>query len=55
MEAFKAKDWETLPRCGECYKNTSGKAVIYDQLMQLGHKLDKVLPVKQVARKIINR
>jgi len=55
MEAFKAKDWQTLPRCGECYKNSSGKAVIYDQLMQLGHKLDKVLPVKQVARRIINR
>lgn len=55
MEAFKNKDWEMLPRCGECYKNSSGKAVIYDQLLQLGHKLDKVLPVKQVARKIINR
>ncbi len=55
MEAFKNKDWETLPRCGECYKNSSGKAVIYDQLLQLGHKLDKVLPVKQFARKIINR
>ena len=55
MEAFKAQDWQTLPRCGECYKNTSGKAVIYDHLMQLGHKLDKVLPIKQVARKIINR
>jgi hypothetical protein len=55
MEAFKAKDWQTLPRCGECFKNSSGKAVIVDQLMQLGHKLDKVLPVKQVARKIINR
>jgi MoaA/NifB/PqqE/SkfB family radical SAM enzyme len=55
MDAFKAKDWETLPRCGECYKNSSGKAVVVDQLMQLGHKLEKVLPVKQVARKIINR
>ena len=41
-----------LPRA---MPNSSGKAVIYDQLMQLGHKLDKVLPVKQVARKIINR
>jgi len=55
MAAFKARDWETLPRCGECYKNTSAKAVVVDHLTQLGHKLDKVLPVKQVARKIINR
>jgi len=55
MAAFKAKDWETLPRCGECFKNSSGKAVIVDQLVQLGHKIDHVLPVKQVARKIINR
>lgn len=55
MEAFKAKDWETLPRCGECYKNASGTAVMVDQLVQIGHRLDRVLPVKQVARKIINR
>jgi len=55
MERFKNRDWDALPRCGECYKNSSGKAVIYDQLLQIGHKLDKVLPVKQVARKIINR
>jgi MoaA/NifB/PqqE/SkfB family radical SAM enzyme len=55
MEQFKNRDWDALPRCGECYKNSSGKAVIYDQLLQIGHKLDKVLPVKQVARKIINR
>ena len=55
MEAFRARDFETLPRCGECYKNTSGKAVVVDQLIRIGHKLDRVLPVKQVARKIINR
>jgi len=55
MKAFKAKDWQTLPRCGECYKNTAGKSVVLDQIMQLGHRLDRVLPVKQVARKIINR
>lgn len=55
MEAFKARDFDTLPRCGECYKNTSGKAAVVDQLIRIGHKLDRVLPVKQVARKIINR
>jgi hypothetical protein len=55
MEAFRARDFETLPRCGECYKNTTGKAVVVDQLIRIGHKLDRVLPVKQVARRIINR
>ena len=55
MEAFQGKDWETLPRCGECYKNTTGRAVMVDQLVQLGHRLDRVLPVKQVARRILNR
>jgi hypothetical protein len=29
--------------------------VMVDQLVQIGHRLDRVLPVKQVARKIINR
>ncbi len=55
LAAFKAKDWDRLPRCGECYKNATGTAVMVDQLMQLGHRLDRVLPVKQVARRIINR
>ena len=55
MAAFKQKDWETLPRCGECYKNSSGRAMVIDQLLQIGHKLERVLPVKQVGRRIINR
>jgi len=55
MTAFQGKDWQTLPRCGECYKNTTGRAVVVDQLVQLGHRLDRVLPVKQVARRILNR
>ncbi len=55
MGAFRAKDWETLPRCGECYANASGKAVFVDTLLKIGHRLDGVLPVKQVARKIFNR
>jgi len=28
---------------------------VMDQLLQIGHKLERVLPVKQVARRIINR
>jgi len=55
MAAFKARDWQTLPRCGECFKHASGKAVVVDHLVQLGHRLDQVLPVKKVGRKIINR
>lgn len=55
LAAFKAKDWDTLPRCGECYKNATGTGVVVDQILQLGHKLDRVLPVKKVARKLINR
>jgi hypothetical protein len=55
MAAFKAKDWQTLPRCGECHKNSTGKALVMDQLLQIGHKLERVLPVKQMARRLINR
>jgi tetratricopeptide (TPR) repeat protein len=55
MAAFKSKDWQTLARCGECYRSTSGRAAVTDRLMQLGHRLDRVLPVKAVARKLINR
>jgi len=55
MEAFRARDFATLPRCGECYKNATGTGVVVDRMVQLGHKLDRVLPVKQVARRILNR
>lgn len=55
MSAFKAKDWKTLPRCGECYKNAEGKPPFYDQLIALGHRLDRVVPLKPLARRIINR
>ena len=55
MKAFRGGDWETLPRCGECYRNSSGKAVVVDQLIQLGHRVDRVVPIKPLARKIINR
>lgn len=55
MAAFKAKDWTTLPRCGVCYKNAEGKPPFYDQLIALGHRLDRVIPLKPLARRIINR
>ena len=55
MNAFKKKDWQALPRCGECYSNATGTKVVVDQLQQLGHKLDRVAPIKKIARKIINR
>ncbi len=55
MEAFRAKEWEKLPRCGQCYANPSGRAVFVETLLKIGHRLDGVLPVKQVARKIFNR
>lgn len=55
MEAFRAKDWETLPRCGECHKNATPSAVLKDQLVQLGHKVERLLPVKAIGRKVFNR
>ena len=55
MEAFRAKDWETLPRCGECHRNPTATAVMKDQLVQLGHKVERLLPVKAIGRKVFNR
>jgi MoaA/NifB/PqqE/SkfB family radical SAM enzyme len=55
MAAFKARDWQTLPRCGECYKNAEGRPPFYDQLIQLGHRIDRVIPLKPLARRLINR
>ena len=55
MAAFKAKDWETLPRCGECFRHNTSAAVVKSQLIRLGRRLERVLPVKQLARKMINR
>ncbi len=55
MEAFRAKDWETLPRCGECHRNPTTTAVLKDQLVQLGHKVERLVPVKKIGRKVFNR
>ncbi len=55
MEAFRARDWERLPRCGECFRNPTAKAVVVDRLLRVGHRLDRVLPLKKVGRKVFNR
>ncbi|MFN3412672.1 MAG: radical SAM/SPASM domain-containing protein [Thermoanaerobaculum sp.] len=55
MAAFKAKDWNTLPRCGECYKNAEAKPPFYDFLIASGRRLERSLPVVPLARRLINR
>lgn len=55
MDAFRAKDWSMLPRCGECHRNATPTAVLKDQLVQLGHKVERLVPVKTIGRKIFNR
>lgn len=55
MEAFRTKDWKKLPRCGECHRNTSTAAVAKDQLVRLGHKVEGLIPVKKLGRRLFNR
>ncbi len=55
MEAFRSRDWTRLPRCGVCYRNASARGELVDRLVRIGHKVDKVIPLKPLARKIINR
>jgi len=55
MNAFRRKDWETLPRCGECHRNAGAGAVAKDRLVQLGHRIDGILPVKKIGRRLFNR
>jgi len=55
VTAFKQRDWQTLPRCGECHRNSSTRAEVADHLQRLGHRLDRLLPIKEIARKVINR
>ena len=55
MAAFKAHDWQAMPRCGECYKHAEGKPPFYDQLIQIGHRIDRVLPLKPLVRRLVNR
>ena len=55
MNAFKARDWQTLPRCGECHRNATGSALFKDRLVQLGHRVERLLPVKRIGRRLFNR
>ncbi|MGQ9495272.1 MAG: radical SAM/SPASM domain-containing protein [Thermoanaerobaculaceae bacterium] len=55
MAAFKLKDWQRLPRCGECYKNAQAKPPFYDYLIASGRRLAGSLPVVPLARRLINR
>lgn len=55
MAAFKGRDWQTLPRCGECYKHAEGKPPFYDSMIRLGYALDRYVPIKKLARRLINR
>ncbi|MEN8164252.1 MAG: radical SAM/SPASM domain-containing protein [Acidobacteriota bacterium] len=55
MEAFQTRDWETLPRCGECHRNATPTAVMKDQLVQLGHRIERLVPVKAIGRRVFNR
>jgi len=55
MAAFKARDWTVLPRCGECYRHAEGRPPFYDQLIMLGHRLDRLVPLKPLARRLFNR
>lgn len=55
MTAFKRKDWQQLPRCGECYKNAQAKPPFYDFLIASGRRLAGSLPVVPLARRLINR
>lgn len=52
MAAFKAHDWQRLPRCGECYKNAEGQPPFQDQLMRLGHRLDRLISIKPLVRRL---
>jgi hypothetical protein len=53
--AYRAKDWTKLPRCGECFRDTSVKVTLMDHLIRLGHRLDRYLPIKPLARRLLNR
>jgi hypothetical protein len=53
--AYRAKDWSKLPRCGECFRNPSAKVTLLDHMLRLGHRLDRYLPIKPLARRFFNR
>ena len=53
--AYRARDWRMLPRCGECFANPNVKVRLFDRLVRLGHRLDRFVPIKPLARRLFNR
>lgn len=56
--AFKARDWRQLPRCGECFRHPAAKPLLYDSLVQIGTRIDRVVPLgplKRWGRRLFNR
>ena len=56
--AFRARDWATLPRCGECFRHPAAKSRLYDGLVQVGTRLERFVPLgplKRWGRRLFNR
>lgn len=56
--AFRAHDWTTLPRCGECFRHPAAKPLLYDGLVQIGTRLERFMPLgplKRWGRRLFNR
>lgn len=56
--AFRAHDWSKLPRCGECFRHPAAKPILYDGLVQVGTRLERVIPLgplKRWGRRLFNR
>lgn len=53
--AYRARDWTKLPRCGECFANPTVKVRLLDRLVRLGHRIDRWVPIKPLARRLLNR
>lgn len=56
--AFRAHDWTTLPRCRECFRHPAAKPLLYDGLVQIGTRLERIVPLgplKRWGRRLFNR
>lgn len=56
--AFRAHDWARLPRCGECFRHPAAKPLLYDGLVQVGTRLERIVPLgplKRWGRRLFNR
>ena len=54
-DAFRRRDFAGLPRCAECFQGATGTAVLKGRLIRIGRRLERVLPVTRLGRRIINR